>query len=225
MQSSSMRDVSVGASTPANPAGGGGSSPTTSLQSYRVRPVERAEVASFIEEHHYSHTVNGVKVTCCFGLYDPSGHLVGASIFGAPATRGVAESYCPMAPLTVTELRRLVCIDDTPRNAESYFIGYMLRWLRSNTNIQVVLAYSDLNQGHSGVVYSATNFKLVGQVKGIKKLLWNGKIYYDRSLRVKYRGRFKPFSLRLRAALESGEAKWVQSMPKNIWVYRWKDVK
>ena len=39
------------------------------------------------------------------------------------------------------ELRRLVCIDDTPKNTESYFIGKTLRWLKHNTDVEVVVSF------------------------------------------------------------------------------------
>lgn len=197
----------------------GGAIPTSALHSYQGRPVPITSIRSFINSHHYSHTTNGVKRTYGFGLYSERGELVGAALLGRPATRGVAESYCPSNPRSVIEIRRFVLIDETPRNAESYFLGYILRWLRTNTTLRFALAYSDLSVGHTGTIYRASNFVLVGQVSPIRKLQWRGRLYHDRSLRVRYGGVLKPFAVRLRSALESGEAQWVDGEPKNIWMY------
>ena len=51
------------------------------------------------------------------------------------------------------ELRRLCCIDETPKNTESYFIGRTLRWLRKNTGYKVVVSYADTHHGHEGTIY------------------------------------------------------------------------
>lgn len=189
------------------------------VRGYRVVPVERRFISDFIEHWHYSGNMNGVKSQYCFGLYDCE-NLIGAAVFAQPATKGVDTAYSDSGALKVIELRRLCCIDETPKNTESYFIGKMMKWLKTNTPIDVVLAYSDLTHGHSGVIYQASNFEYRGRVAPIKVIDWNGRIYHDRSLRVKYKGNFKPFSLRLREAVANGEARWVQSGEKCIYTYR-----
>lgn len=189
------------------------------VKEFDVRPVGRWRVEPFIERWHYSGNMNGVKSRYCFGLY--WGHrLIGAAVLAEPATMGVERAYDENGTLQVIELRRLVCIDKTPKNTESYFVGKVLRWLRRYTDIDVVLAYSDETYGHVGIVYRASNFKLVNVVEPIQVIEYGGRLYHDRSLRVRYRGRFKPFSQRLRHALESGEARRVDSGRKFAYVYQ-----
>lgn len=195
----------------------GGSSPTPPLHSYRVYPADRADVRKFIEENHYSHSINGVKSSFCFAMFRGE-ELVGAAIFGAPATKGVSESYAT-SPENVMELRRLCLVDDTPKNAESFFIAKMVKWLQKNTPITTIISYADPAYGHVGTIYKASNFTCVGATIPVKTLLWNGKKYHDRALRVKYKGKLKPFSQRLRDALAKGEAVWVDGHPKFIYVY------
>lgn len=191
---------------------------------FEVRPVTRAMVSGFIEKWHYSHNVNGITDEYCFGLYYKN-TLIGGAIFGTPATPGVAEAYSENGTLRVTELRRLCCIDNTPRNTESYFIGKMLTWLRKNTRVDVVLSYADTTYGHQGTIYKATNFKLIGQSPAVDKILYKGKLYHDKSLRVyngaKTKGALqKPFSIELAKALASGRAQRVPTKPKNIYLMR-----
>ena len=197
-----------------------------SVTVFSVRPVTRSMVAGFIEKWHYSHNVNGITDEYSFGLYYEN-TLIGAALFGTPATPGVAEAYSEGGTLRVTELRRLCCIDNTPRNTESYFIGQMLTWLRKNTTVDVILSYADTTYGHEGTIYKATNFKLIGQSPAVDKILYKGKPYHDKSLRVyngaKSRGaKQKPFSIELAKALESGEAQRVPTKPKNIYIMRLK---
>lgn len=100
---------------------------------YEVRPVSRKDVREFIEEHHYSHNINGLRPNYCFGMFSRDGTLVGAMMYRHFAMAGVWKKYAEH-PEDVIELRRLVLVDDTPRNAESYFIKlaqespHLYRW-------------------------------------------------------------------------------------------------
>ena|GEM_PF-1160166 len=196
----------------------------SSVKEFKVSPVTRSMIKGFIERWHYLGSINGVRDDYCFALYAEH-NMIGAALFGSPAMPGVVESYNEKGTLVVTELRRLCCIDNTPRNTESYFIGKMLRWLKHNSKVDVVLSYADLTYDHEGIIYKATNFELVGQSPPSVKILYNGKMYHDKSLRA-YNGskstgaKQKPFSMNLVAALESGEAVRVKTKPKNIYLYR-----
>lgn len=118
----------------------------------------------------------------------------------------------------VLELRRLCLIDDTKRNAESYFIGKTLKWLRKNTTVKTIVSYADPNHGHEGIIYKATNFTLVGKTTKTKVIKYGDKIYHDKAIRTKYKGKLKPFAQRLVDALNSGEAYYIEQEPKNIYV-------
>lgn len=200
--------------------GSGGSIPTSphQLKKFKVLPISRAGVKDFIEKWHYSHNINGLKISFCFGLFY-KGQLVGAAIFGEPATRGVKEAYNSDGTKPVLELRRLCCIDKTPKNAESYFISKMLLWLKKNTNIQRVISYADLTYGHKGIIYKASNFQAIGKVPAGKKLLWKGKLYHNRTKDNTFNGRVKPFAQLLRKAIETGEAREVKTKEKIIYLY------
>ena len=184
---------------------------------YPVTLVTRADVKEFIEEHHYSHSINGVKSDYHFRL-EHEGEMVGAMLFGQMATRGQWIPY-GSSETAVLELRRLVLIDDTPRNSESYFIGRALRWLKRNTDVETIVSYADPAYGHEGIVYKASNFRMVGITAPTKVVIHEGREYHDRALRTKYKGVYKPFAQRLRDAVESGEAVFEKRPPKNIYVY------
>lgn len=185
---------------------------------YTVRHVDRAEVRDFIESHHYSHNINGLRVAHCFGLYDGD-QMVGAMLYGGLAMANAWKKYGD-SDAEVLELRRLVLIDDTPRNSESFFIGHTLRWLKRNTEVKIIVSYADPNYGHSGVIYRATNFEHVGMTAPGKVIMYNGKKYHDKAIRTKYKGKPKPFAKELRQALADGNAEYVKQLPKHIYVYK-----
>lgn len=184
---------------------------------YTVRKVERHEIKNFIETWHYSHSINGLMISYCFGMYDGD-TLIGAMIYGKLAMANAWKKYGASAD-EVLELRRLVLIDDTKRNAESFFIGKTLKWLKKNTQVKTIVSYADPNYGHAGVIYKATNFEHVGMTSPGRVILWEGKKYHDKAIRTTYKGKLKPFAVRLRAALDTGAAYYAKQLPKHIYVY------
>ena len=183
---------------------------------YTVELVDRHAVRDFIEQHHYSHNINGLMSSYCFAMYDQQ-RMVGAMIYGKLGMANAWKKYGKSID-EVMELRRLVLVDDTPKNSESYFIGRTLRWLKANTAVTTIVSYADPNYGHSGVIYRATNFEHVGMTAPGKVIIWNGKKYHDKAIRTKYKGELKPFAKRLRQALEDGEAHYAKQLPKHIYV-------
>lgn len=184
---------------------------------YTVELVDRQAVRDFIEQHHYSHNINGLMSSYCFAMYDQQQQMVGAMIYGKLGMANAWKKYGNSID-AVMELRRLVLVDDTPKNSESYFIGRTLRWLKANTAVTTIVSYADPNYGHSGVIYRATNFEHAGMTAPGKVIIWNGKKYHDKAIRTKYKGELKPFAKRLRQALEDGEAHYAKQLPKHIYV-------
>lgn len=182
-----------------------------------VEPLTRKEVTEFIEMNHYSKSINGCIADYCFGLFY-EGALIGAAFFGRMAMANQWKRFGE-CEADVIELRRLCCIDDTPKNTESYFIGKMLKWLKKNTPIKAVVSYADAEYGHSGVIYKASNFEYLGFKKGAKVIMFEGKSYHDKAIRTKYKGKLKPFAKRLKDALDEGLASYKETKGKHCYVY------
>ena len=153
----------------------------------------------------------------CFKLMDGE-RLIGDMIYGRFAMANVWKKYGD-SPEEVIELRRLCCIDDTPKNTESYFIGKTLRWLKKNTAIKTVISYADPEYGHEGIIYQASNFRKTGKTSVGRVIMFNGKKYHDKAIRTKYKGKLKPFAVKLRDALDSGEAYYKRTEGKSIYEY------
>ena len=191
---------------------------------FTIEPVERKVIQSFVHKWHYSHSTNGVQQTQCFALFNGE-KMIGAMMYALPSMKSTAAKYNPDNPLRCWELRRLCCIDDTPTNTESYFIGQTLKWLRRNTDIEVIISYADLEFEHEGVIYKATNFIHLGKSGGGRVLMVDGKKYHARSLNQKE----KPYGRDLKRRWENknGHKFWdseqdmhfVNTKPKNIYVY------
>jgi hypothetical protein len=144
--------------------------------------------------------------------------MVGAMIYGGLGMANCWKKYADSID-DIIELRRLCCIDDTPKNTESYFIGRTLKWLIKNTNVKKVISYADNTYGHKGVIYQASNFEHLGQTSKGRVIVHEGKRHHDKAIRAKYKGELKPFAKKLREALESGEAHYEQTLGKEIYLY------
>lgn len=190
------------------------------VRDFQIKNVPRSEVKEFIESWHYSKSINGLKWSYCFVLLNGE-EIIGAMLYGLMAMKGQWKKYGERKE-DVVELRRLCCIDDTPKNTESRFIGLTLRWLKRNTEIKTVISYADPNYGHSGIIYKASNFKNVGKSANGRVILWNGKKYHDKTIRTKYNGALKPYALKVKNALDSGDAEYKKQVGKIIYRYNLK---
>ena len=187
------------------------------VKSYTVKIVDRNHIKDFIESNHYSKSINGCISDYCFALYDGE-TMIGAMFYGRMAMRNQWKRFSDKES-NVTELRRLCCIDETPKNTESFFIGKTLRWLKKNTDIKIVVSYADKEYGHDGVIYKASNFEYLGLKPGAKVIWHNGKKYHDKTIRTKYKGQLKPFAQRLKDALDAGEARYEKTAGKHTYKY------
>lgn len=192
------------------------------IQSYTVEETSfNSTVRKFLKKWHYSDYVNiQAKHTFClwkdgnFGIPE----LIGVCIYTRPAGPSAGQSYWPQNPMAVLELRRLCLIDDTPKNSESFFVGWTLRWLKRHTDWEYVISYADAEQGHSGVIYQASNFNYLGKTKPGKTLEVDGKRFHIRTLSMLDR----PYGVEINRRYKNGDpdVKVIETLPKNIYTYQ-----
>ena len=188
-----------------------------SVKKYKIKICDRKEIKTFIETWHYSKNINGVISDYCFKLIDED-NIIGAMIYGKIAMANVWKKYVKNKEHLI-ELRRLCCIDNTPKNTESYFIGFTLRWLKKNTEMKTVISYADETYNHSGVIYKASNFKHLGMTNKGKVIVYNKKLYHDKTIRTKYKGKLKPYCQKIKEALITGEAYYKNTLGIHIYIY------
>ena len=192
-----------------------------SVTDFTVEEVPRKAVKGFIEKYHYSQNINGIQSYYHFGLYTDGNFglpkMIGAMLYGIPSMPATARKYNPINPSRCMELRRLVCIDDTPKNTESYFIGQTFKWLKKNTDIEVIVSFADEEEGHTGVIYKATNFDYLGTTSPGKVLMVDGKKFHSRSLYMDKR----PYGRELKRRYDEGDENifYINTKVKHIYTY------
>ena len=192
-----------------------------SVKNFTVEEVPRKSVVKFIEKHHYSHNVNGVQSLYHYGLFTEGNFgipkMIGAMMYAHPSMPATAAKYNPINPTKCLELRRLVCIDATPKKTESFFIGQTFKLLKRDTDMEVIVSFADQHHGHTGVIYKATNFDYLGETSRGRILMVDGKEMHSRSLNQLDR----PYGRELKRRYEAGDENifWKNTKPKHIYVY------
>jgi hypothetical protein len=190
------------------------------LQGYYVEPMSFSDtVRLFLHKWHYSDYVN-IQAKQVFGLFREGiflPELVGVCIYTRPAGPSAAKRYYPADPDKCLELRRLCLIDDTPKNAESFFVSRTLKWLRKKTEWKFIISYADPEQGHTGTIYRAANFKYVGVTSPGLSLLVDGVAFHIRTLTMLDR----PYGAEInnRYKRKDPGIQIVKTKPKHIYTY------
>lgn len=195
------------------------------VKEFKIKPLLHEDVNEFICHWHYSKSINGVRISYIFGLFYEN-DLIGAMLFGDPAMHNSWKKYGEKEE-DVIELRRLCCVNNTPPNTESYFIGYCLKWLKKNTSHKTVVSYADAYHNHQGIIYKASNFQYHGLTPKGKMINHQGLLYHDKAIRTYFvdkfgKKRLKPFAIKLKEALNSGEAFYFDTPGKHIFTYNLK---
>ncbi len=126
------------------------------LENYQIRQIDYSTAMAVIVREHYLHR----KAPCsvAFGLFLDD-QLKGVVCYGTPSSAplrsGIAgsEHAC-----NVAELTRLWVCDSVPRNGESFLIGRTV----GKAGKEIVVSFAEIQQGHVGIVYQATNWIYTG---------------------------------------------------------------
>lgn len=122
---------------------------------------------------HYLHKWPAV-VLLTLGLwldYEP----LGAMVFAGPP-RETSIRYGGKT----WELARLWVSDDCPRNTESWFIARAIKFIkRNNSEVKCLVSYADPSQGHSGIIYKASNWESDGMSE-LRSDAWVGERRFGR---------------------------------------------
>ena len=164
-----------------------------------------SDIREIFHEFHYKKSNMGGGISKCFALYI-NGKLNGGSVLGKPRHETKYKNCI--------DIRRMACLDSSPFNSESYFLGQIIKWIKANYDFENILSYSDMTVGHIGTIYKASNFRCIGETSPTKYVEWRGKIYHPRSLSID-----RDYSYKLRDAIKIGEAEVKTGLPKKIWMY------
>jgi hypothetical protein len=165
-------------------------------QNYYIATLSYKVAISIIIENHYLH--RQAPCSFAFGLFDKKNdEIVGVVIYGTPSSAPLRMGICGIEEKdNVIELTRLWVDDKVPKNGESFLIGNTIKKI----NKEIVVSYAEINQGHLGIVYQATNWYYTGlsakrtnwTIQGIDKHCQTiADKYTSKEIREKYGDDFK----------------------------------
>jgi hypothetical protein len=140
------------------------------LGNFYVDKVETDVAREFIMEHHYSGSCHAGPMA--WGCFNGNDKLVGVIAFATPISENVRrfvweDEYEEEMKHHTTELHRLVTLDETPHNTETWFISRGLDALKEyKPKYKAVLSHADQTEGHDGTIYKASNAIYTGTTGG-----------------------------------------------------------
>jgi hypothetical protein len=141
------------------------------------------DAAKYAVRHwHYSRSLPCSK-TARLGVWE-NDKFIGAVVFAWGANRHLAGEY----KLKMTECAELCRIAlDKHTTPVSRIISIAVKMLkREMLGIRLLVSYADLNQGHKGKIYQASNWFFVGETGNEAGIMLNGKLTHRRTINSKY---------------------------------------
>ena len=171
---------------------------------YTIKPISYKTAMDLVVKNHYLHR----KCPCshAFGLFEKcdsstdlfiNERIIGCVVYGTPSSAPLRKGLCGVEEsFNVLELTRLWIEDSTPKNTESYLIGNTIKLVDK----EIIVSYAEIEQGHLGIVYQATNWIYTGLsakrtnwvIEGIDKHCQTiADKYTSKELTEKYGDKFK----------------------------------
>ncbi len=141
------------------------------------------EAAKYAVQHwHYSRSLPCSK-TARLGVWEDD-KFIGAIVFAWGANRHLAGEY----RLGMTECAELCRIALNKHvTPVSRILSIAIKMLqREMPGIRLLVSYADLNQGHEGKIYQASNWVFVGKTGFEAGIMLKGKLTHRRTINSKY---------------------------------------
>lgn len=127
-----------------------------------VLPITKSVADKFVCAKHYSR--RAPVFWCAFGL-EENGFITGVVVYGQPSPP-IQKHAFENRDFRLFELSRLV-VQSKTKNASSFLVGNSLRQLEPKPC--AVISYADMEMGHCGVIYQATNWLYTGATRSHDK--------------------------------------------------------
>lgn len=137
------------------------------MQMRRLQPSESREAADWIKERHYLKSTPPGYVHALEFLDGKT--RIGAMLIGRPSSRELDANK-------ILELTRVYFVDEAPKNTESKALAMMRKHIRIWLPLtRLLIAYSDPQQGHTGLIYEADGWAPFGMTKHTSGYGWKSR--------------------------------------------------
>lgn len=127
-----------------------------------MRPALGQEPKYAVEHWHYSHVCP--LYTHAYSFFTPDSQFIGCVLFGHGATCNIGKPY-GLEQSQIYELVRVALNGKQGHGQTSRIVAAAMRQFIKDVgpSLQMIISYSDQDQGHQGIIYQATNWIYTGE--------------------------------------------------------------
>jgi hypothetical protein len=132
--------------------------PNEALARLTVHPISREDARRIVVSVHYMRTYpQGAKLN--FGVYD-GGSVVGVCVMGysTATVKKVGRLVPDLARSQYCEMQRLWVSDQYGHNTESFVLALIMRRLRRDTDLRVIVTHAGGCKNDCGIVYQTSGW-------------------------------------------------------------------
>ena len=157
---------------------------TTQLSDYVIDMATSQEVDLLIGRLHYLRSVRHDSINLCLRHRNLQIAVSVISLSPFDLYHLNVEPYSNNSCLVLSRMYSLALL---PPNLNSYFIGRMVKWIKTfQPDVKLVLTYLNRNVGFTGTIYRSTNWALVAREVDTRYTYLNGEYISDRSLKKQF---------------------------------------
>jgi len=125
---------------------------------FAIKKITYKMSMNIVIKYHYLHRQSPCSKG--YGLFcNKCSRILGVVTYGVSCSSTLLKGICGQEEQgNIYELTRLWIKDGTPKNTESFLIGNTIKLLDK----EIIVSFAEIEQGHSGTVYQATNFFYCG---------------------------------------------------------------
>lgn len=140
-----------------------------SVKDFKVEIISDNTAYDFLKQYHYLREFIPSSFEISYGLFDKD-DLIGVMVFDWWDYEYYIDffnlTFCKSIAVRDTlRLQFLACIDDTPKNTESYFLGNVLKRIKKDVvKADTIFSFAGgigNHPNHKGTIYKASNFTLL----------------------------------------------------------------
>jgi len=171
---------------------------------YYVKTIDYDDTKDFILNKHYAQKMP--QIIWAFGLFDLSNELQGICTIGKPPTPNLCKGIMGGEyKEKVYELNRLCINEGLDKNILSFFVGGVLKKLKSEDI--VLVSYADEGMDHHGYIYQATNWLYTGMTDQKRTYIYTPNGTHPRHYTHDYENLRKVLSCKHRYIYFTGKSK------------------
>lgn len=129
---------------------------------WEVRNAPFQQGKQLVVDQHYSKGGSNTFVHM-HGLYRKADAQLCGVAWWLPPTRVACESVNKEQWKRVLSLTRLALLPEVPQNGATFLMARSIRLIQKDGRFVSLVTYADESQGHTGVIYKASNWVYVGK--------------------------------------------------------------